>query len=89
MVPRSLKRSPRVSAAHRQESLLPSQLSRLYLTYSSSAFRDRRPTPDPPPPPPLSLQGPSLSEGIYLESCSMSKEIVQLRELFQNISGSQ
>lgn len=59
------------------------QLFCLYLTHSSCAA---------PPPPPLaarSLQGPSLSQGIYLESCSMSKEIVQLRELFQNISGSQ
>lgn len=45
--------------------------------------------PSPPTHPLTSPHNPTQSAGIYLESCSMSKEIVQLRELFQYISGSQ
>lgn len=69
----------------RKASFLPSSLAFTLLTHPPP-WETAAPPPNPPP---LSLQGPSLSEGIYLESCSMSKEIVQLRELFQNISGSQ
>lgn len=88
MVPRSLKRSPRVAAAHPQGKP-PSSWALSLLPYLL-IFCIQKPPPAPPPlRPPFSPQGPTLSEGIYLESRSMSKEIVQLRELFQNISGSQ
>lgn len=40
-------------------------------------------------PPPSWLQKLSLSVGMHSISCSMSKPIVQLRELFQYIAGSQ
>ena len=39
--------------------------------------------------PPSSAQKPTQSAGIHLVSCSMSKPIVQLRELFQYIAGGQ
>lgn len=88
MVPRSLKRSPRVSAAHPQGKP-PSSWAISLLPYLLIFCIQKPSPPNPAPRPPFPPQGPTLSKGIYLESRSMSKEIVQLRELFQNISGSQ
>lgn len=81
MVLWSLSSLPERPSDNHKEMPSSSDLCSFHLIYSSAS----KPTPTTL----TSAQNPTQSAGIHLVSCSMSKPIVQLRELFQYIAGSQ